>query len=269
MSSLTDTHCHLDVKEFEADFEDVIGRARNAGITRILNPGTDLNSSAAAIELATRWQEIYAAVGVHPNDGMIWDEDTLAELHGLAEQPKVVAIGEIGLDFYRDYCPAEIQYKILDLQLDLAAKMALPVIIHIRQAMQPALERLKIWTQRLSAAGSPLANRPGVLHSFDGSLDQAQMAVEMGFYLGIGGPITYRNSQERQEIVRALPLENLLIETDAPYLSPHPFRGQRNEPARVEQVIQKIADLKNCTAASVAEITSSNADRLFVWGDRN
>lgn len=243
-------------------------RAQNAGVNRMLCPGTDLNSSEAAIELSSHWLEIFAAVGVHPNDGLTWDNTTLEELRTMACQKKVIAIGEIGLDFYRDYCPSEVQNKILDLQLELAAETCLPVIIHIRQAMTPALERLEKWKQRLITMGSPLSNRPGVLHAFDGSIEAAQTAVDMGFLLGIGGALTYRNAVERQEIVRVQPLENLLIETDAPYLTPHPYRGQRNEPARVQQVVEKIAEIKNCTVSSVVEITSSNADRLFIWGDR-
>jgi TatD DNase family protein len=263
--TLTDTHCHLDFEAFDSDRELVLERARGAGLVRILNPGIDLRSSEAAIRLAENNLEVYAAVGVHPNSATAFNDRTLQQLTELAEHPKVVAIGEIGLDYYRDRAPREVQLRIFRMQLDLASELGLPVIIHNRQATDDIFSILSAWHDQLSSASSPLAERPGVLHSYSDDEGNGLKAIAMNFFIGITGPVTFQNAKLLQGVVSTLPLDNLLIETDAPFLTPHPKRGQRNEPALVRQVAEKIADLHAISVSDVSTTTTANADRLFQW----
>jgi TatD DNase family protein len=262
---LTDTHCHLDFERFDQDREQVIQRAVRAGLERILVPGLDLKSSAAAIQLSKSHHLIYAAVGVHPNSGTTWKANTYSGLADLAAEKKVVAIGEIGLDYYRDHTPQNLQRKIFREQLDLAAETGLPVIIHNREASKDLLPILLEWQQDLSAAGEALANAPGVLHSFSDDLATAEQVLAAGFYLGFTGPVTFRKAVELQEIVRQVPQDRLLIETDSPYLTPHPFRGKRNEPGHVYYVAEKIAELRGLSPDEVGKISTNNAKILFNW----
>ena len=274
MMKLTDTHCHLDLGKFDADRDDVIRRALAAGLTRILIPGITLKSSRAIVKLAESQPNLFAAVGVHPNDSNTWDAQTIPALRELAVSLKVVAIGEIGLDYYWEAAPREYQHKVLEEQLNLAAEQQLPVIIHIREkddapdgdCAQDTLKILEQWVQQLRVDKNPLAEQPGVIHSFSGTRQTAEKAIALNFYLGVTGPVTYKNAESRQEVVAALPLERLLIETDAPYLAPQPKRGQRNEPAYVLFMAEKIALLHSLSLDQVAETTTANADRLFAWG---
>jgi TatD DNase family protein len=272
---LTDTHCHLDFNKFDADRDEVLARAWEAGLTRILIPGITLSSSRAAVELADSHPKLFAAVGIHPNDVDQLHVDTLARLRELAKKPKIVAIGETGLDYYWDSAPHDHQQKVLQEQLALAAELRLPVILHSREkgdaphgaCAEDLIKILEEWVNRLRVEKNPLADRPGVLHSFSGSRETAQRAIQLGFYMGVTGPVTFKNAVKRQEIIAALPLERLLIETDAPYLAPHPHRGQRNEPAFVHEIADKIAQLNSRSLEEVAAITSANAARLFSWGE--
>jgi TatD DNase family protein len=274
MMKLTDTHCHLDLGKFDADRDDVIRRALAAGLTRILIPGITLKSSRAIVKLAESQPNLFAAVGVHPNDSNTWDAQTIPALRELAVSLKVVAIGEIGLDYYWEAAPREHQHKVLEEQLNLAAEQQLPVIIHIREkddapdgdCAQDTLKILEQWVQQLRVDKNPLAEQPGVIHSFSGTRQTAEKAIALNFYLGVTGPVTYKNAESRQEVVAALPLERLLIETDAPYLAPQPKRGQRNEPAYVLFMAEKIALLHSLSLDQVAETTTANAARLFAWG---
>jgi TatD DNase family protein len=184
----------------------------------------------------------------------------------MAQHPKVAAIGEIGLDYFRDRAPRPVQREVFHAQLELAAEKNLPVVIHNREAMEDVWAELSAWLADLAREKSPLASRPGVLHSYDGTIDQARLAVEKGFFIGISGPVTFKNAPERQQVAAGLPLDHLLIETDAPYLTPHPYRGQRNEPAYVAYVAEKLASLHQQTPEGVAQITCDNADKLFDWG---
>lgn len=261
----TDTHCHLDFNHFDKDREDVIRRAVKRGIGRILVAGIDLESSKAAVALAEMEEVIYAAVGVHPNSGTTWNADTYNQLFELADHPKVVAIGEVGLDYYREYTPQPLQRKIFQEQLALAAEMNLPVVVHDRDAHEDVFSMLVNWQQTLEEASSPLAEKPGVLHSYSGNIYQAEKVLEAGFYLGITGPVTFKNALEMQEVAIQAPESRLLIETDAPYLTPHPYRGKRNEPAYVYYVAEKIASLRGISPKEVGEITSRNAKKLFDW----
>jgi len=262
---LVDTHCHLDFNRFDQDRDQVILRARESGVGRILNPGINLQSSQAAVRLSNINSDVYAAVGVHPNDGLSWQNDTLGHLRDLASHSKVVGIGEIGLDYYRDRTPRELQKRIFLAQLELAAELQLPVVIHSRESLKDVLAILTDWQRGLVDTQPNLAERPGVLHSFSGDERDANQAFLSNFYIGITGPVTFRNAKELQDLVIRLSLEHLLIETDAPFLSPHPRRGKRNEPAYVKLVAEKIAELHQEAYNTVTEITSATASRLFKW----
>jgi TatD DNase family protein len=274
--SLTDTHCHLDFNKFDSDRDAVLERAAQAGVDRILIPGLSVASSRSVLELAARDPRLYAAIGVHPSEALTWDASTLASLKGLipsdiSEPSKIVAIGEIGLDYYWDESPHDHQRMVLNEQLGLAAETGLPVILHMREAKdapigtcaKDMLTLLEEWVNRLKVEKSPLAERPGVLHSFSGTIGTARAAMDLGFFIGVTGPVTYR--KDRQELIAALPLERLLIETDSPFLAPHPQRGKRNEPAYVRLIADKIGLLHSRSLAEVAAITSANAVRLFSW----
>ena len=248
---LCDTHCHLDFEQFDGDREDVIERALSAGVVRIVNPGVDLETSRRAIKIAERYPQIWAAVGVHPHEADKLPPDYLETLEHLAHHPKVVAVGEIGLDFYRDLSPRDVQERVFREQIRLAKKLGLPMIIHIRQAH--------------SAARRVLEDEGyffGVLHAFSGDQKFLEWALERGFYVGFGGPITFKN-YKKHHIVAGTPLEKILLETDSPYLSPHPFRGKRNEPANIPLIAEKIAEIKRISPAQVARQTTQNASQLF------
>lgn len=267
---LVDSHCHLDFAAFDHDRSAVVERARLQGVGRILNPGVDLASSRRAVQLADEYPEIYAAVGVHPNSANAWDESSYAQLKKLAAHPKVVAIGEIGLDFYRQRATPEQQRLVFRRQLELAGELGLPVVIHTRSpqgsdhpAMQQALELLQ---ELLPAQIDGAIQRPkGVFHSYSADLALAQRALELGFLLGFSGPLTYPNASQAQQVTSTLPLDALLVETDAPFLTPHPHRGQRNEPSYVRFVADKIAQLRVKSITAVADACTRNATRLFQW----
>jgi len=256
---LIDSHAHLDDRRFDKDREAVIDRAAQTGVTRIVTIGADLESSRAAVELARTHQGIYAVVGVHPHDAKTVDARILAELHVLCRQkPHVVAVGEIGLDFYRDLSPRDVQRRAFRQQLELADQVGLPVVIHDRESRGEVLNILAGWVRR-----RPGDRPPGVIHCFSGDAAQAQRAVGLGFYVGIDGPVTYPDARKLAEVARTVPLERLLIETDAPYLTPQPHRGQRNEPAYVRLIAERIAELRGLSLAEVARVTTENARRLF------
>ena len=276
--NLTDTHCHLDYNKFDEDREAVIQRAIEAGIERILIPGLDWTSSLAAVSLAESHLMIFAAVGFHPTDLETWDSSSIDNLRGMAQSAqKVVAIGEIGLDYYwvKEADLQARQREVFKAQLSLAKEVNKPVIIHMREADEawfgPAsadlLEILNAWHADLIAENHPLAERPGVLHSFNGSLETAQKALALNFYIGVTGPVTYKNAEQKRQVISQLPLDRLLIETDAPFLAPVPHRGKRNEPAYVRHIADKIAEIHSKHPAEIAAYTSQNAARLFAWGD--
>jgi len=253
---LIDSHCHLDFYQFDADRPDVWRRAEAIGVRQIVNPGTDLESSRRAVALAQWRPGIFAAVGVHPNDAADFSADTVTELTALAKSPGVVAIGEIGLDYYRDRTPKAQQVRALEAQLTLARQVNLPVIIHQREAQADTMAILRHW-----AGDGPHAGL--VLHAFSGDATLVNEAASLGFFMGIGGPITFKNAQNLADVAAHIPAERLLIETDAPFLSPHPFRGKRNEPARVMLVAQKLAQVLNIPLEAVARQTTVNARALF------
>lgn len=289
---LTDTHCHLDYNKFDEDREAVIQRALAAGVERIMIPALDYESSLAGIKLAASNPNIFAAVGFHPTDLDKWEKSSIEKLRNLilessglplrqrelapALQSKILAIGEIGLDYYwvKEADRQANQRDVLKQQLKLAQDVNKPVIIHMREendawfgpASIDLLNILSEWHQELSAQNHLLKEKPGVLHSYNGNLETAQKALQLNFYIGVTGPITYKNAEEKRQIIRQLPLDRLLIETDAPFLAPVPQRGKRNEPAFVAHIADKIAEIHMTTREQIAEITSANANRLFGWG---
>lgn len=229
----------------------------------MITQGVDIPSSRAALALAERTPSVYAAVGIHPNDCADFQPTMLDDIRTLAAHPKVVAIGEIGLDDYWKTVPMDLQITVLRAQLDLAAELGLPVILHDRETHDAILAEIRAWVQdRLP--GTPLAQRPyvGVLHSFSGDLTMAREAYELGFILGLAGPVTFKNARDLQTLAQQLDPDRLMLETDAPYLSPHPFRGKRNEPARVKWVAEKLAELWSMTFTQVAALTTATA-RIF------
>lgn len=258
-SPLADTHCHLCLDAFRADLEEVLARARQAGVARMLVPGIDLETSRRAVELAEAHSEILAAVGVHPHNASGYTPEVRAGLQELGASRRVVAIGEIGLDYYRDLSPRPQQIRAFEDQLELAGRLGLPVVIHQRAAGEEVLERLLPWS-----AGR---TRPGVLHAFSGDAAQAEAATAAGLYLGLAGPITFPRAQELREVAAGAPHDRVVIETDSPYLTPHPRRGERNEPARVALVAEALARAWASDIEHARTTVWQNADELFRWSD--
>jgi len=251
-----DTHTHLSFPEYALDRDEVIQRAKAKGIKFFIEVGTDLESSKAAVELAQEEEASFAAVGFHPHEASRLDEEKLNTIAQLAHKEKVVAVGEIGLDYYRNLSAREVQREAFRKQIRLANELGLPIIVHVRDAQQEALEILK--NEWSSQAG-------GVLHCFSGNLSQAREAINLGLHIAFSGSITF-NSSRLLGIMKELPLERILLETDSPYLAPPPFRGKRNEPAHLILIAQKMADTLELTLDDVARITTLNAMRLFGLG---
>ena len=257
LEPIVDTHAHLDFRAFDEDRERAIERARAAGVQWIINPGTNLESSRQAVRLAESYPEIYAAVGVHPHDAKTVTESILKELRELAHHPKVVAIGEIGLDYYRDLSPRDVQRSVFRQQLELADELGVPVILHDRDAHKDILAILKEW--QVAGRGA----LPSLFHAFSGDEAMAHRVLEMGYYIAIGGPVTFRNARQLARIVPTIPSDRLVVETDCPFLTPHPHRGKRNEPAYVRLVVEKVAELRGESVDAIARQTTLNARALF------
>lgn len=266
---LVDTHCHLDAAQFDADRAAVLQRARAAGVQWIVVPGIDLQHCRQALALADATVDVdidvYAAVGIHPNSSGDFGAETASTLRGLAQHPKVVAYGEIGLDYYWDKVARDQQWRAFEAQLDLAAELGLPVIIHSRDANDDIAAILEQWVQGDAFARSPLAARPfaGVLHAFSGDQPLAERAYSWNFVLSLGGPVTFKNAKRLHELVPHLRRDRLMLETDAPYLTPHPYRGQRNEPAYVALVCDQLAALYGIESAEMARTSSDLAAHFF------
>ena len=250
---MIDTHAHLDFPQYDKDRDKIIEQAFSSGLEAIINIGVDLESSEKSIKLAEKYKNIYATVGFHPHDASKLSSENLKELEKLASHPKVVAIGEIGLDFYRNLSPEDVQIKAFKEQIELARKLKLPIVVHIRNAYKKALEIL-----RADAAGLK-----GVLHCFSGDENEAKEALDLGFYLSFNGTLTYKNSRSA-ELVKKIPLSLILAETDCPYLTPEPLRGKRNEPKLVRLVVEKVVQLSGShTFKEIDEIFTQNAKKLF------
>jgi TatD DNase family protein len=254
-----DSHCHIDGPEYDADRDELIARARAAGVTTMLTVGTgDPHSDAfnRAVELAEKQEGIYAAVGVHPHDAKLFDEKAERHLLDLARQSrKVIAWGEIGLDYHYDHSPRDVQREVFRRQLRLARELDLPVVIHSREAND---DTINIVREELSGY-----NRGGVLHCFGGSLAMARDAIELGFFISFAGNLTFKKAEDLRDVARQLPLDRLLIETDCPYLTPVPFRGKRNEPARVVETARCLAEIHGKELEEVGRVTSENFVKLF------
>ena len=257
---LIDTHAHLDMAAFDRDRAEVVSRAGDAGVSTIISVGIDLKSSQKAIALAESYPEVLATVGVHPHDVSQITKANIASLADAAGNSRVVAIGEIGLDFYRDRSPREIQTQAMRWQLELAEQVNLPVVIHCRQAEEEMLPLLRDWTS--SARGGDAEPR-GVIHCFNGDIETAQQYLEMGFYLSLGAYISYPSSRHLHNIIRWLPLDRLMLETDCPFLPPQEHRGKRNEPSYLLSAAEIIGRIKGASLEVIARETTQNARRLF------
>ena len=247
-----DTHAHYDDEQFDADRESLLTQMHREGVDLILVPGCSMQSSRAAVELSEAFPFVYAAVGVHPHDAQEMDETSLAQLAKLAGRPKVVAIGEIGLDYYYDLSPRDIQKKRFYQQLELARQLRLPVIIHEREATSDCLE---IITQ--------FPDVPGVFHCYSGSWETAKTILSQGWYLSFTGSITFKNAKRAPEVIEKMPLDRLMIETDSPYLAPVPNRGKRNCSLNLPFIAEKIAQLRNMDIGEVAAVTMENGRQFF------
>lgn len=253
---LFDTHCHLNDEAFAEDIEEVIAHAREHGVTSMNVVGCDWETSMQAVEIAEKYEGIYAIVGVHPNDADTYCDELEAALGEWAKHEKVVAIGEIGLDYHYDDNPSkDVQEIVFRRQIRLAREAGLPIAIHSRDAMED--------TCRILREERREGDYRGIFHCFSGSYEQALICLKMGFYISVGGPLTFPNSKKLPNIVSKIPIDRLLIETDSPYLAPQPRRGKRNEPAFVRFVAEHIAELRGMTVEEVAEITTTNALRLL------
>ncbi|MCI6100877.1 MAG: TatD family hydrolase [Selenomonas sp.] len=252
---LVDTHTHLNDDKFADDVPDAVARARAAGVRRCINMGDTLASSKKAVELAHAYEGLFAGVGIHPEEARELTADDDAQLAKWAEDEKVVCIGEIGLDYYwvKDEPTRELQRRIFIHQLDLARQLHLPVCIHDRDAHADTLAILKKEGQGI----------PTVLHCYSGSVEMAREFLKIGCYLGTDGPLTFKNASKLLNVIREMPLERLLVETDAPYMAPVPMRGKRNEPAFVRFIAEKVAELRSMTLADVARATTTNAEAIY------
>ena len=265
---LVDTHCHLNFRRYDHDRDEVLRRARNAGVTRIIVPAIDLASCQQALALAHSEEGVFAAVGIHPNSSADFEDSWLDELRQLASERKVVAVGEIGLDYHWDKSPKPKQWRAFEAQLALASQLELPVIIHNRDgradtapsASDDLIAILGNWAPDLPAS---IKERPGVLHSFAASGAIAKRALDLGFYLGFTGPVTFKKADALREVAQRVPCDRILIETDGPFLAPQQRRGKRNEPAFVRYINNQLAKLHGVTLEEMARQTTRNAEKLF------
>jgi len=255
--NLVDTHCHLDLEQFSGDFSEMLDRAVSADVTRMILPAINMENNPVVLGLANQYDSLYCGVGVHPNYTAEWQTSHLDQIKKWAlSSPKVVAIGEIGVDYYWDYSPPAMQHQAFTEQMILADELDLPIIIHNREASEDIVRLL---------SESPLVGKDGagVMHSFFAEYEVAKQVLDMGFYLGFTGPLTFKKSKALREIASKIPLDRILLETDAPYLTPSPHRGKRNEPSYVRFVAEKMAEIHNIPLEEITEITTANAEKLF------
>jgi TatD DNase family protein len=259
---LIDSHCHVQSNEFDADRAAVLQRAREAGVEATIVVGWDATSSASAVELAQQKDDIFAVVGCHPHDAKTLDEISLAKMRELVHGPKVVALGEMGLDYYRNLSPRETQIRVFHKLLEVAAEERMPVVIHSRDADDETFAILEPWARRVGSvwpAGRPL----GMMHCYAGDLDLAERYIDLGLFISIPGIVTYQKADRMVELAKGIPLAAMLVETDCPYLTPQSRRGRRNEPSYVVETVAKIAELRSIPFEEVARATTENARRLF------
>lgn len=251
---LFDTHAHYDDERFDEDRYEIIKNAHDEGVSYIINAAADFKSIASSISLSEKFDFVYAAVGIHPHSAGEMDENTIEVIKESAKNPKVVAIGEIGLDYYYDNSPREIQRIWFSRQIILAKNLNLPIIVHDRDAHEDVMNIIK--SDHAEETG-------GVMHCFSGSIEMARELLNLNFYISIGGPVTFKNAKKAIEVVKYVPLDRLLIETDCPYLTPEPYRGKRNYSGYVRLVAEKIAEIKGVALEEIADVTLCNAKELF------
>lgn len=250
---MIDSHCHLDFKDFNADRSEVIKRAKLAGVHTLINIGIDLTTSKRSIELAEQYDSVWATAGFHPHEARFFDSEAERKLTELLGHPRVKAVGEIGLDYYRDRSPRDVQRKVFARQLEMAAEHKLPVVIHTRESFEDSLSIVKEYSSDLVG---------GTFHCFPGDARQAGQVIELGLIISVGGVITYKNSSMAR-MAAEVPLAKIMIETDAPFLTPVPFRGQRNSPEHIPLVAKKLAALKNIPVSEVEKVTDRTAEKFF------
>lgn len=253
MKQMIDSHAHLDEERFDEDRDELIKSLKENAISYVINPSSDMETSRRVVELSNKYENIFAAVGIHPHDAEGFKEDDLDELRELSKDERVVAIGEIGLDYYYDNSPRDIQKEVFRKQLELSHELDLPVIIHTRDAMGDTYDILKEFEGRVR----------GVMHCYTGSIEMAEKFMKLGFYISIAGPVTFKNAVNVREMAKQIPLERLLIETDSPYLAPVPNRGKRNDPTNVRYVADMLANLKEIQIDKIIEHSRENTVELF------
>lgn len=251
---LFDTHTHLDSKDFDEDRQEIIQNAYDSGVTRMVNVGFDRETIPTTMKLVEEYDFIYAAVGWHPVEAITMQPGDLEWIASLCSHEKVVAIGEIGLDYHWDKSPKDVQHRVLREQIGLARDIHMPIVIHNRDAHEDIVRILR--EEKASEVG-------GIMHSFSGSWETAKMCLDMGFHLSFGGPITFKNAKQPKEVLKQVPMDRLLLETDSPYLTPHPYRGKRNNSGYVRLVAEAAAELKGVSLEEISEITTKNALALF------
>ncbi|UFJ40529.1 TatD family hydrolase [Brevibacillus humidisoli] len=251
---LIDTHAHLNAQEFDEDREAVITRAQENGVSTIVNIGFNRETIPTCLELAERYPSIYAVIGWHPQDAKDMTDADLEWIAGLTKHPKVVGMGEMGLDYHWDTSPRDVQAEVFRKQIRLARQLNLPIVIHNRDAHQDVIQILR--EEKAGEVG-------GIMHCFSGSWETAQQALEMNFYISFGGPLTFKNAKKPKEVAAQVPLDRLLIETDCPYLTPHPYRGKRNESGYVRYVAEEMAKIRGLSYEEMARITTENARNVF------
>ncbi|WP_350343715.1 TatD family hydrolase [Proteinivorax tanatarense] len=251
---IIDSHCHIDNERYKESAEEIAEKSLKQGVKSMINVGYDLNSSRNAIKLSDKIPQLYAAVGIHPHDAKGASGGYLNQLCEMMKNNKVVAIGEIGLDYHYNFSTPEVQKKVFKEQLKLAYELKSPFIIHQREAVEDTLDIIKKF---------PTPPKGAVFHCFSGSVELAKELIKMGYYISLGGPVTFKNAKKPKKVAQEIDLEHLLVETDCPYLTPHPFRGKINYPYYVKYVVEEIANIKKESPENVAFQTLKNTEKLF------
>ncbi len=252
--NLFDSHCHLENGRFEADLPEVMARMKDAGVNRCILAGSDMETSEQIVQLTKEHDHVYGVVGIHPHDAKTWTDDCAQRIADWTKEERIVGVGEIGLDYYYDHSPRDVQKDVFVKQLLLARELDMPAVFHVRDAHGDILDLLRQNRSQLPA---------GVVHCYSGSVESAREYLDMGFYISFAGPITFKNANKLLDVARYVPLDRILVETDSPYLAPVPMRGRRNEPTFVQYVAQKVAELRGISAEEMAQAAFENTCRLF------
>ena len=251
---IVDSHAHYDDEQFDTDRADVLKRIQEQDIVRVVNPASNLSSARKCIELSEAYDFVYCAVGIHPHDSQEYSQQSLEIIRKMAEHKKVVAIGEIGLDYHYDFSPRDVQKQCFAAHIQLALQLELRLIIHNRESHKDILDIIK---------AEKGYNAGGVFHCFTGSVEMAKEVLDMGFYIALGGAVTFKNAKRPVDVAKYVPIDRLLVETDSPYMAPVPYRGKRNDSGYLSEIIQKISEIRNTDFNDIAMNTTQNANRLF------